>query len=108
MSSRELNHYAEGRTYIVGCLVIARQPDGWYIHTTPRTYIDAYELEALKFWLDAYKPKIGNGGDVRVVVPKNRDYGHVVREIARAYYLIQRGGVYPTMPTQSRISKEVA
>ncbi len=106
MSSKELRHNALGKSPGVGRLVIVRQSDGWYIHTTPRTYIDAYELEALKFWLDAYKPKIGTGGDVRVVVPKNRDYGHVVREIARAYYLIQRGGVYPMMPTQTQVSRE--
>ncbi len=108
MSSRELNYYSKGRAYLEGSLIVQKQPEGFHIYTEPRTYIEAHQLSALKFWLEQYNPRIGAGGEIRLLIPKGQKYGTVITQIARAYHLIQRKGIYPTIPVQSQLHSEVS
>lgn len=106
MASRVFSYPVGGKNHHVGKLIIQPQLDGIYIKTEPDTYIDKHELEFLRFWLDDYQLRIGNGGEVRLILPRKQKYGSILRQIAKAYYLIQCKGIYPTMPPSNQITKE--
>jgi len=74
----------------------AIQPDGIYIHTTPKKYVNPEALELMIMCLlDGYEYKMGTSGELWIKLPRNTKYGPILNGIARAYYELQTGKQEP-------------
>ena len=86
----------------------AAQPDGIYIQTEPKKYVNPDDLELMIMCLlDGYNYKIGNSGELWIKLPKNTKYGPILNGIAKAYYELQTGKREPA-EGQTQLQKEVA